>query len=454
MPNFSFGRYAAPAPTPYHLSIGHLLERRHPKLWAKFESREMRAAAAEEMGLELARRAEPIGLLARPELYEACGEISGAMGLEAPITLYQADAPSGVKRNAALYFEPDHAHVVFEGDLLDVFEAAEIWYVIGHELAHHRLWTAEGGRMWTAHRFLRWAAGERGASEPFKTSARLEKLYTEIFADRYGLWASGDLDAALSAHVKIVAGDADASGGGYLALAEETLAARAASVGGDDDGPPPEPLLRAALLAAWAREPGSAEGRARALIEDAAPLDRLDLLAQERLADITHWMLYEFLDEPWRGRDLVRAHAAQISETLVDALAQPRAEAAGDIDGLRQAISSAHPSIRRYLSYLLLDFATIDPQVEEMMLAAALQFSGDFGLGAAFKAVAGQELKITKTKLSELEKSAGDILTRAELLLGAPPGLRAEDFAPEPSGDPTTGEEDGAATARAAGGGS
>lgn len=438
MANFSFGRYAAPTPTSYHAALAQLLERRFPELWAQFSARDARAAAAEEMGLELARRAEPLELRRAPELYEAAGEISAAMGLEAPLTLYRAEAPAGLARNAALYFEPEHAHVVFEGDALETLRDGEIWHVVGHELAHHRLWTHEGGRLWTAHRMLRWAAADPEASDAFAASARLEKLHTELYADRYGLWASGDLERSLSAHVKIAVGQLDASGADYLAQSEAALAERAAAAE-PPDAPPDEAPLRAALLAAWAREPAAAEARARSLIEGEPPLERLDLLGQERLADVTAWMIDAFLVEPWRGRPLVRAHAARFSPIFaetesVEAAAAALDDADGrvdllddiggaglagpDMDGLRRAIAGAHPSVRRYLAYLLLDFATVDPQVEDVLLAAALQFAADFSLSTAFRAVAASELKITKSKLVDLEKNAVDILRRAEIAFG------------------------------------
>jgi hypothetical protein len=418
MPNFSFGRFAAPAPTSYHLAIGHLLERRYPELWERFASRELRATATADIGLALARRAAPLGLLDAPQLYEAAGEISRAMGLEAPIRLYQGDPSAGLKRNAALYFDPEHVHIVFEGDLLERLEPAAFWYVIGHELAHHRLWTAENGRIWTAHRLLCWAADACDSAAAFQTTARNEKLYTEIFADRYGLWASGDLDAALNAHAMIISTEADVSGAAYLAASEQALAECAANR--DDIERVPEGIVRAALLAEWARHPSASEARARTLIEGRSPIERLDLLSQERLADITHWMLYEFLGDPWRRRELIQAHAALISETLAEAIMRPRSDldSDADLDPLHAAISNAHNSVQRYLAYLLLDFTTVDPQIEDLILVAALQFAHDFGLGPVFRTIASQELKITKTKLDQRERNADEILARADLILG------------------------------------
>ena len=52
------------------------------------------------------------------------------------------------------------------------------------------------------------------------------------------------------------------------------------------------------------------------------------------------------------------------------------------------------------------------------MLAAALRFAEDFGLSDELKTLATLELKTTKAKLTDLERNAVRILSKAELSLG------------------------------------
>ena len=389
------------------------------------ESSETVGAATDDLRLELKRRAFVLDRASNATTYAAADEIAEAMGIEAPVTLYQAE--SKLRRNAALYFERDAAHIVFEGDALDVLELGELRFLLGHELAHHALWTFDEGRIWTAYRFLRWAGAQPGCAPAYLETARLERLYTELFADRYGLWAIGDLELALSAQAKFASSSDEVSGAAYLAEAEEILARaerpeeKSLMRGGKSAAasePFPEGALRAALLAAWSHDYATAETRARALLEGAAPIDQLDLLGQERVDDLTHWMLYEFLVAPWSRRSLVQAHARSVSDRLADALSTPRVER-DDVDPLRAAIAASHPSVRRYLAYMLLDFITVDPQIHDAMMAAALLFADNFGLAADFRGLAAAELKTTKTKLAEIEKNAVAIIARAEAALGA-----------------------------------
>ncbi len=409
MPDAAFTRYRAPSPTPYHRRLANLLERRCDGLWAFFASEKVVEEAANALGLEIRRRAYKLDPTDHPALYQAAGEIAEAMEIAAPVSLYQGEA-AGRKRNAALFFDPAEAHVVLAGDLLRALTTAELRFTLGHELAHHRLWTLDEGRIWTANRLIGWAIEQPTCAPAYHASARLERLYTEMFADRYGLWAVGDLDPALSAQIKIASGQDDVSAAGYLAQAEAALEAEPGPDGHS------EGHLRAALLSHWAHDAEAAALRAERLLEGAPSIEHLDLLAQESLSDLTHAVLVEFLSDPWRHRDRIREHARQISPRLAEVLERGHRPSA-PLDGLRAQIKAAGPSAREYLAFLLLDFVTVDPEIDEMIMAQALMFASDFDFGQIFKDLAARELKITRTKLGEIEKNAPQILARADALL-------------------------------------
>ncbi|MCI4660883.1 MAG: M48 family metalloprotease [Neomegalonema sp.] len=425
MPDLAFQRYPSPRPTAYHRRACDVLRRREPDLWDWFASDAVTAESIDALRLELLKstyRMSREGAAQARELYEATDQIAEAMALGVPVTLYQGQSS---RRNAALYFEPEGAHIVFEGDVLKAFTPAELRFVIGHELAHHKLWTEDEGRIWTSHRLLSWICGQPDAARSFRETARLQRLHTELYADRFGLWAVGDLESALSALVKVATGLDDVSGAAYLAQAEEALAAdKEAKSGGTTH---PEQYIRAAVLAEWAHSAASGEARANGLIEGRQALEQLDLIAQERVAELTTWLLREFLTPPWTDRDLIRAHARQIQPDLADLLDEPIPDL--DIDQLRRAIETAHASVREYFGYLLLDFATVDPELEETLLAGALSFARDFGLSEPLRRIANKELRATMDKLTSLEKNA------ERMLDAAAKALRDKDRAGAKAGD-------------------
>lgn len=421
--DLAYTRYTPPTTPAYLKSVANALERREPQLWARFAGDEARTAAADGLRLELLKRAYRLEADAHGPVLAIAAEIAAAMGVDLPTHLYQSEfgAVAAAERNAELFYEPDAVHIVFSGDMLDGFTEAELRFVIAHEIAHHALWSEEDGRYWAAWRFLDWASREPERHNSWAETARLNRLHTEIFADRYGLWAIGDLDPSLTAQIKLSTGLKDASGAAYLAQAEEALQAEADAARAEGQTHP-EGYLRAVLLAAWAHEPAGAEARARSLINGAPPLDALDILGQEHVAHLTHWMITACLDEPWRQREAIRNHARLISAELGPALERVRVERDDENDRLRAAIIACHPSVQDYFAYVLLDFATVDPRLDDVMLAVALSFAEDFGLAGAFKPLVAKELKITRTKLAEIERNAEAIITRAALSLGAPEG--------------------------------
>ncbi|MEM6668444.1 MAG: M48 family metalloprotease [Pseudomonadota bacterium] len=443
MTDVAVERYPAPAPTPYHKSLSAGLERREAGLWKWFASEEVSEDAANALHLELLKTTYRLDRKTHEGLYADADRIAKAMALEGRVTLYQAEG--GDRRNAALYFEPNAVHVVFSGDLLKTLDPDELKFLLGHEFAHHKLWTLDGGRVWAAHRLVNWAAAEPGAPAAFSETARLERLYTEIYADRYGLWAVGDLEPAIRALVKIVTGIDEVSGAEYLNQARDALAMSetAARDSGAETGSQglthPESYLRAETLACWAQEDGGdhaeADRRARRLIEGETPLNRLDLLGQERLQEIADWLLLEFLGDPWNRRELIQAHARLISPRLGNAILEPRGEEE-DLERLRAAITNCHPTIRDAFAYLLLDFATIDPDLDDVPLAAALMFADDFGLRDPLRKAANKELKISMGRLDELERKA------PELVRGLSSALRdkAAGQAPQTTADEIAGD--------------
>lgn len=414
MTDVAFDRYPAPEPTPYHKSLAAALERREPGLWRWFASDKVSQEAADALHLALLKTTYRLDRKTHSALYETADEIAGAMEIAGEVTLYQAEG--GDRRNAALYFEPAAVHVVFSGDLLKALDETERRFVLGHEFAHHKLWTLDEGRVWAAYRLSNWAAQEPGAAPAFPETARLERLYTEVYADRYGLWAVGDLEPAIRALVKIVTGIDEVSGAEYLSQARDALALSEKEAG-SEGSTHPESYLRAEALAAWAQAFPAQEGgdrteadrRARQLIEGKPPIDRLDLLGQERLQTLADWMLVEFLGEPWNRREAIQDHARALSPRLANAILEQRGEEE-DLERLRVSVTALDPSARDALAYLLLDFATVDPDLDDVPLAAALMFADDFGLLEPLRRAANKELKITMGRLDELERKAPELV--------------------------------------------
>ena len=70
--------------------------------------------------------------------------------------------------------------------------------------------------------------------------------------------------------------------------------------------------------------------------------------------------------------------------------------------------------MREYFSYILLDFARADPDLDEMPLAAALKLSRQLEFDAQFEKLAAKELKLRVRDVRRIKEQAVEMLAKAE----------------------------------------
>ncbi|HEV7404353.1 MAG TPA: M48 family metalloprotease [Chthoniobacteraceae bacterium] len=385
------------APPPYLHEVVALLKEREPELWQWSSSVAVRSEASEEARTELLKANYRLDAAGHPELTERCAAVAQRLGVTAPITLYQANGGFGL--NAMLCYLPGEAHIVFTGPILANLRGAELDAVLAHELAHYQLWTMNGGEFLVADRLLMAAADDARASTSHAQTARRFRLYTEVFADRGGFAGCGELEATVAALVKTETGLHDVSAASYLRQADEIFAREESRTKGLNH---PETFIRARALRLWAEQDADVENWLAATIEGPLGVDELDLVGQQRLTKLTRRFLGEFLRPKWFQSAAVLAHARGFFPDF----AVPSTPDAAVADELQFTDAAS----REYLCYLLLDFVAIDPDLEEVPLAAALEWSGRLGIGEAFSKLAMKELGLGKRVLARVKKEAEAML--------------------------------------------
>jgi hypothetical protein len=281
--------------------------------------------------------------------------------------------------------------------------AEELKSVIGHELAHYHLWHWEGGELHVADRLIQAVALDPRSSISHEQTARRFQLYTEIFADRGSLCVTGDADSVISGLVKLETGLAQVSAPAYLRQAEEIFDKSAASTKGLSH---PEAFIRARALALWRDQGAASSAEISRMIEGATALDDLDLIGQTRLAKETRRVLEYFLQPKWFQTPAVLGHARLFFDDFEPAAARDPAALAGLI------LDDA--KLRDYFCYVLLDFVTADPELEEAPLAAALELSRQLEINPQFEKLAAKELKMKLRDVRKLNEQATEIMAKAE----------------------------------------
>src|SRR6185436_5310922 len=209
---------------------------------------------------------------------------------------------------------PGEAHLILTGPVAATLAPDELVAVLSHELSHYVLWELDLGAYLIADQILA-ALANHGRAEPSHAeSARLYRLYMELFADRGSLFVTGDARVAIAGLVKIQTGLAIVSADSYLRQAEEILKKDRAAT---KEQTHPETFLRARALQLWAEQGAPSEEEIGLLIEGPMEFDGLNLISQKRLTGLTRRLIARLLSPAWFRSPSVLAHAKLFFEDYV-----------------------------------------------------------------------------------------------------------------------------------------
>jgi hypothetical protein len=328
-------------------------------------------------------------------LFAALTDAKAKLGLDVPVTLYQSQ--TNRELNAALYFVPGEAHIVLQGGVLQLLDPAELRAVLGHELAHFVLWSGNDGRFLLTDRIAQAMAGDPRAEASHIESARLMRLYTEIYADRGALQVTGDTTSVISCLIKMQTGLAQVDATSYVRQADEIFAHAKVKT---EQLSHPEAFIRARAVMLWAEGAPGVDAEIARMIEGHVSLDKLDLTGQQRLTDFTRRWLQLFLRPVWFRTDAVRGQARLFFPDFDFAPEGHRDPQL--LDELR----GADPSVRDYFCYLLLDFMAVDPELEQEPMRAAFILASELAWDERLESLVVKELKLKKREAQQLRAEA------------------------------------------------
>lgn len=374
-------------PLAYHrLIVAHLREN-EPEIWAWGSSQQVREEQVQEMRSYLLRETYRLDAEAHPEVHADCAAVLAKLEIDAPVTLYQA---ADGAMNAALCYVPGEIHLMFHGPVLEKLTREERIALLGHELAHYRLWSIEGGAYYTATTILDHALAYPGAAPSHVETSRLFRLHTELYADRGGAVAADAAGPAISTLVKTMTGLAAVDPQAYLRQAAEAESDARASQGETH----PEIFLRAQALDRWWRGDADLEAWIEKRIRGPLSLEALDLPRQDEATAITRGFLTRLAAHPAADAEatgnLLRRYFPDWQageEAVSDAALAPER-----LDG----------SFRDYLVSLSLDVAMADPDSRDAMLTAGAGLAGLYDGAEPFKAALKRDLKFTKAAIDRV----------------------------------------------------
>ena len=361
----------------------------------------------QQVRLHLLKTTYQLSPEAHPDLHAAAARVAQALGINPAISLYQSNDAGGA--NVAIYTAAGEAHIIFQGPVLGMLGGAEIDAVLGHELAHYLLWQRDGQRYWIASRILDRLALEEAPPGVWSATALRYQQYTEIYADRGAFAACGDIGPCIASLVKIQTGTPEVHVASYLQQAERILAHPGGAGDNGEAGAHPQNFIRTRALSLHAATASGIDAALAPLLSGPLHLERLDILDQVELHHLMRSVLARLLAPAWFASDSTLALARRYYSDFQHG----EAPLARHIDGLGRLVLPAGHQLGQFLSFVLLDFAHVDPLLEELPLAAALRLAEELAIGDTFDALLIKEAAIKKGALAKLKAARDERLLQA-----------------------------------------
>lgn len=378
-------------PLAYHFDmLAHLQkEERHAWEWSASGVLTEEVSTIRDSMLRDTYRLEQAG---HPDVFTACEIAMERLGIEAPVTLYQANDGN---MNASLVYVPGEIHLVFFGPILEKLDHPELLALMGHELAHYLLWSMQDNEHYRTSRVFDHALSYPDARPSHRETARLLSLYTELFADRGGAIAAGAPDPAVAVLIKVMTGLTNVDPAAYMRQAEEVAAA-----GGKSQGlSHPEAYLRArALQLWWNNDPTLAEWLERHL-HGPLSIEALDLLGQSWLTQMTRRFMARFVADVEECSEEIATQLRAMFPDF-DVGEEPQ------LDLYDIGAERIDDATRDYFVALMFDLAMADVDATDVMMLAAAKIAAEIGATERLTAALKRDLKWTKARTDKLVKQA------------------------------------------------
>lgn len=377
---------------PYHVKVkDHFYNQ--SKTWQFFASAKTKAGQLLDFKAELLKNSYKFDPAIDKTIYEKVNLVKEKLGLEhLPVTVYQAQYTDEL--NASIVYLNNEAHIVFSGKIIQLLSEEELVAVLAHEVTHIKLYSMLNGDMEVADRIITSIANNHNSEASYYETARLFKLYTEIFCDRGAFTVVGNTAPVITSLVKIATGLDNINAESYINQADEIFSIDEASSQAKAISHP-ENFIRAKAIDLWSKKNIEAEEEIIKMIEGVAQLDQLDFFKQQELTKVTKNFLQLYLKPKWFQTSMVIGLAKQYFTDFSwkeDAILTPK---------MIEEIAIAHNSVKEYLGYILLDFCLLDPTLEEIPMGWAFQFSEDVQLKEIFDTIIKKELKYSDKKLQQ-----------------------------------------------------
>lgn len=380
-------------PTHYHSDLLNYLKNNEAEVWNWAISQPAQDDHTAEVRDTLLKQSYRLSPENHKSVFDQCQKAMTVLGIDAPIHLYQiADG----QMNASLFFIPGEVHIVFYGPVLEKLSEGELLALLGHEISHHLLWSTAAGEYHAVSRILDHTLSYPRATQSQYESARLFRMYTELYADRGAALVSDSSKTSIACMVKIMTGLPDVDPDAYLKQVEEIQPSKK----GSTENTHPEMFIRAKAVSKWWDDDEDLEDWLDKKLRGDPSLDSIDMIQQAEWSHLSSSFLREFR----QGLD--------IESDFLDAAAKRITDEVDKIHLSQSPSWSPHikmnSTLRDYFFALIFDLAMADPDVRDEVLQAGANVAYEMNHLNAYREAMKRDLKIRKQTITRLTKLAGE----------------------------------------------
>ncbi|KEZ92177.1 M48 family metalloprotease [Nonlabens ulvanivorans] len=384
---------AALEPFPYHKMLrDHLKSRK--KTWQWFKDEKVKTQQIESFKKELLKNTYRLDTDSHRNLYQMAQDICVDLNIDAQVTLYQEN--NSLQLNASISVIDQEAHIVFSGNILQLLDEKQLKALLAHELSHYLFYKLEDGEYEITQRIILALANDSRSEDSIIETARIFQLYLELFCDAGAFKSCREHYTVIQMLIKLNTGLSEVNAQSYLNQAKEII-------NQDDEATNqqthPESYIRSIALDLKARNSREYHEELHKLIEGKWDVNSLDIFEQEKTRALSRDFIQIILRPQWMNSSAVLNLAQQFFTDFAR-------EKEVDTTKLLERLKHTTPSTKSYLSYVLLDFARIDSELEKLPIAHTLEIAELLGLIEEYERVLRKELKLSVRSFKDLKQEA------------------------------------------------